>query len=420
MPIAESRLRNADYAMIAAVMGLMGAFFWAIRGTGGFGGEQGGILAGLGWAILWYGFSRLDGAERFRPYGHAGAIAAIAFGIAFGGFTGYGVYNGWVKGEFYLDHPDGIREVGAWTGYAMLFICGLHWGGIPGAFLAWCAPKRPLRWHGWAGRIAAGIAGAVLAGVVVRVFPQWFLPFYGEGIYQVKENATCIRAVNSIRNIAPHVGLFLGFLAFEIARKDWRAVGVMLVMGLGFAIPFSAGGYWHTMYRTGIPIGWWKNWEMTIGLGGGLAFGLAFYLFNRPLRETPKPLNPGRQIAAAGIPIVIGLAQILMGGYEGFRRLHKLDIAELPDLSALLVLGGMLLVSLAAIPLSRKMPAENAKPIPAWPMFGIIGLIIVIGFAISIPPQLALSNKVLLTCYTVYVIGSAILITLLLLRHAKT
>ena len=341
MTFANDRLRPADYLSITIIMGLMGAFFWAIRGTGGFGGEQGGILAGLGWAVLWYGFSRIDGTARTRPYGHAGAIVAITFGIAVGGFTGYGVYNSWVRGQFFLDHPNGLRDVGAWTGYAMLFVCGLHWGGIPGAFLAWCAPRKPVRWQGWAGRIGGGIAGAVAAGVIVRVFPQWFLPFYNEGIYQLPENATCIRAAGSIRNIAPHVGLFLGFLAFEIGRRDWRAVGIMLVMALGFAIPFSVGGYWHTMNDSALQISWWKNWEMSIGLGGGLAFGLAFYLFNRPEDVAPRPVTSTERIAGAGIPLAIGLAQILMGGYEGFRSLHKLPWAELPDLSAFLVIAGL-------------------------------------------------------------------------------
>ncbi|HUW59955.1 MAG TPA: hypothetical protein VMZ06_03030 [Candidatus Bathyarchaeia archaeon] len=424
MTFANDRLRPADYLSITIIMGLMGAFFWAIRGTGGFGGEQGGILAGLGWAVLWYGFSRIDGTARTRPYGHAGAIVAITFGIAVGGFTGYGVYNSWVRGQFFLDHPNGLRDVGAWTGYAMLFVCGLHWGGIPGAFLAWCAPRKPVRWQGWAGRIGGGIAGAVAAGVIVRVFPQWFLPFYNEGIYQLPENATCIRAAGSIRNIAPHVGLFLGFLAFEIGRRDWRAVGIMLVMALGFAIPFSVGGYWHTMNDSALQISWWKNWEMSIGLGGGLAFGLAFYLFNRPEDVAPRPVTSTERIAGAGIPLAIGLAQILMGGYEGFRSLHKLPWAELPDLSAFLVIAGMVLVAIISLPLigrsSTAAPRHAAEPIPSWVPFAVVTLIVVVGYLVSIPPKLQLANNVLLLLYTAYIAVSAMLIFPLLKCKTKS
>jgi len=126
---SESNLQPSDYWAIAGIMGLMGAFFWAIRGTSGYGGSQGGLLAGLGWGVLWYLFSSLDGTARQRPYGHARMIAAITFGIAFGGMTGYGVYIAWLQGKFYLNYPEGVRDIAPWTGYAMLFLCGLHWGG---------------------------------------------------------------------------------------------------------------------------------------------------------------------------------------------------------------------------------------------------------------------------------------------------
>lgn len=55
-------------------------------------------------------------------------------------------------------------------------------------------------------------------------------------------------------------------------------------MAHGFAIPFALGGYWHTMGSISTEINWWKNWEMTIGLGGGAAWGLAFLWFNVPQR----------------------------------------------------------------------------------------------------------------------------------------
>ena len=422
MVIADKpTLRTADYVSIAVIMGLMGAFFWAIRGTGGYGGEQGGILAGVGWAVLWYGFSGIDGAGRFRPYGHPVAIAAITFGIAIGGFTGYGVYNSWVRGQFFLDHPNGLREVGAWTGYAMLFVCGLHWGGIPGALLAWCAPRKCVCWRAWTARFGLGILGAVAAALIVRVFPQWFLPFYNEGIYQIDANKTCIRAEDSIRTIAPHVGLFLGFLAFEIAHRDWRAVGIMLVMALGFAIPFSAGGYWHTLNDLTTKISWWKNWEMTIGLGGGLAFGLAFYLFNRPEDVAPRPVTSTKRIAGAGIPITLAVVEILLGGYDGFRSLHTLTWPELPDLSPILVIVGIGLVALVSLLGARQTSlgtSHAAEPVPTSILLAIVALIIVVGFAISIPAKLELANKLLLVLYTGYIVVSATLFAFLLRRRA--
>ena len=137
----RSWLGPVDYALMAVIFALMGAFFWAIRGTTGYGGSDGGTLAGLGWAMLWFGFSRYGHAARLRPYGTGHMIAAITLGMAVGGMTGYGVYIGWIQGNFYLDYPEGVREIGQWTGFLALFICGLHWGGLAGAFMAWCAPK---------------------------------------------------------------------------------------------------------------------------------------------------------------------------------------------------------------------------------------------------------------------------------------
>lgn len=88
------------------------------------------------------------------------------------------------------------------------------------------------------------------------------------------------------------------------ARKRTRrgALPRTRMTGLS-AAPFTVGGYWHTFEGPALELPWWKNWEMSIGLGGGLAFGLAFYLFNRPeahrpprswLNPLPRLFPPGR------------------------------------------------------------------------------------------------------------------------------
>lgn len=412
-----SALRALDYWAIAGIMGLMGAFFWAIRGTSGYGGAQGGLLAGLGWAILWYLFSTLDGQARLRPYGHARMIAAITFGIAFGGMTGYGVYIAWLQGKFYLNYPDGVRAIAPWTGYAMLFLCGLHWGGVAGAFMAWCAPRAPLGWRGWAARIGAGILGAIIAGIIVRVFPQYFLPFYHEGLYDVAENATCRRAVGSIRNIAPHIGLFLGFLTFEAARRDRRAVAMMLVMALGFAIPFTIGGYWQTMHGSAWKLDWWKNWEMSIGLGGGLAFGLAFYLFNRPEGAAPQPVTVKECIWGAGLTIWFASFTIFRNAYIGFTKIHAL---EWPGwISIVLSLLFLIPATIAYIRYIQRV-SKNPGTMPlSWRVcFLVLLLIVAAGFTVSIHAESLPWNRLLIALYTGY-IGVSAALWLLLARGVR-
>lgn len=402
----QSRLSPAPpysrYLSVATIMGLMGAFFWAIRGSAGYGGSQGAMLAGLGWAVLWYGFANLDGRGKERAYASPRMLAAITLGIAFGGLTGYGVYIAWLQGRFYLDYPDGVRAIAPWTGYAMLFFCGLHWGGVAGAFMAWCAPAKPVTWVHWIWRLAAGIAGALAAGWLVHAFPQWFLPFYSEGIYDVPANETCLRAQGSIGNIAPHVGLFLGFLGFEATRRDWRAVGMMTVMALGFAIPFSAGGYWQTLHDTGPGIDWWKQWEMSIGLGGGLALGLAFYLFNKPIsKSTTRQVSAREMVWGGGLPLWLAGCVVFMGACEGLLDMHHPE--WMYPVRGVATLVYMIGTGLCLVWWSNRMrKGSGSVVLPGWILVCALVLIVLSGYAVSTPLPLLFANKVLLSLYTFY------------------
>lgn len=419
-PLCPSRgaLREHQYLSVAAIMGLMGAFFWAIRGTSGYGGSEGGMLAGLGWAVLWYGFANLDGQGRYRPYASPRIVAAITFGIAFGGLTGYGVYTAWVDGKFYLDYPDGMRAIAPWTGYAMLFLCGLHWGGVAGVFMAWCAPAKSMRLVDWMLRVAAGIAGAVMAGWIVRTFPHWFLPFYNEGVYDIPANETCLRAQGSIGNIASHLGLFLGFLCFEAVRRDWRAVGVMTVMALGFAVPFALGGYWHTFREAGTQIDWWKNWEMSIGLGGGLAFGLAFYRFNRPVsRGKTLDISARELVWGGGLPLWLGCCLVFAGACKEFSDMHHLywpDRVYGTSLLLYVLLAGAFFIWRAV----RVMRGDHGGILSFRVLAIASALIVAAGYVVSTPLPLQFSRKVLLCLYVFYT-GVSLLLFLMMRRRMK-
>lgn len=409
---------KADYALIVGAMSLMGGFYWAIRGTSGYGGETGGTLAGFGWALLWYAFSRMGGDAQRRPYGTPWIIPAITFGIAFGGLTGYGVYMPWLSGRFYLNYPEGMRPVAAWTGYAMLFLCGLHWGGNAGCVMAWCVPSRPLHAADWAMRVASGLCGAVAAAIVVRILPQCFLPYYSDGLYAVPEYKTCVRALDSIRTIAPHIGSFLGFLAYEIARGDRRAVKMILTVALGFAIPFCVGGYWQTMHDVPLRIDWWKNWEMTIGLGGGLSLGLAFALFNQPGEAGLPPL--GRFAAGlfrSGLPVWLPSAVVMQGAYDGWCEIRH--VAPTHNGYAVILLLCAVLMSAAWVKHRLSPPASPAYALSMPSILGFQLLIIAMGYLTSIPMQWRFANVFLVTLYTIYIGSSLALIAALRRRIAQ-
>lgn len=400
----------SGYLRIVAAMTLMGGFYWAIRGSGGYGGETGGMLAGFGWALLWYAFSQCGADAARRPYNSPWMLVAITLGIAFGGFTGYGVYIGWLDNRFYLNYPEGLRHVSAWTGYAMLFLCGLHWGGNVGCVMAWCAPRRPVSGRDWAVRIACGMAGAAGAWLFVHFFPQFFLPFYGEGLYSVPENATCRRALDSMYTIAPHVGLVFGFLAFELVRGDRRAAAMIVTMALGFAIPFTAGGYWQTAPFPAFKIDWWKCWEMSIGLGGGLAFGLAFWLFNQP--GEAQPVIPGPKARAffrSGIFLAFAALNVLQGAYDGWSGIHGMA----PSGAGYLVLIAACLIPVFAAWYWRKNHETDETRLAPYMMslrtiLALQALIIVCGFLVSIPRQWAFANQFLVCLYLIYIGISAL------------
>lgn len=424
--IVQDNYDKIDYLLIAMIMGIMGAFFWAIRGTMGFGGTDGGALAGLGWGMLWLGFSQMGGNTKQRPYGHGAMAAAIIFGITFGGLTGYGVYTAWVRGMFFLDYPEGLRPVGAWTGYLALFICGIHWGGIAGAFMAWAAPEKPIKAIGWILRILSGVLGAWLAFVFVRANPHLFLPFYSEGVYQMEENPTAVRALGSIKNIAPHVGLYLGFLLFEIVRRDFRAVKLMLLMAIGFAVPFSIGGAWHNGHSTDLPLEWWKNWEMTIGLGGGLTFGLAFYLFNRPVNASVRGTTKVERILGLGLPFSLATWIVIRSTHEGFIKTHQLEhlYSTRPTvfyicLSACLLTFIVWIVHTLMID-KTKLQEPDHPVIPKRLPFLVLSIIVLSGFITSIPKEPRTSITILLILYVIYTISSASIFFVLRKRRKCT
>lgn len=363
---SPARLSSATYLAIAVIMGCMGLFFWAIRGTGGFGGSTGGIYAGMGWGVLWLVFSHLPGlrGKLSSPW----MVAAITFGIGFGGMTGYGIYISWLRGQFYLNYPEQMRDVASWTGYAMLFICGLQWGGVTGALMAWCHPEAKIGAAQWLLRIISGVIGALLMLFIVRKYPQLFLPFYAEGIYDNPDNATCIRAIRTIDELAPHLGLFFGFLAYELLRQKWTAVKIMLTMSLGFAIPFCVGGYWQTFQGSELKLDWWKYWEMSIGLGGGLALGLAFYWFNTPGSHATTVFSNRDYLLGAAFPIWIGVVRTLINSFDGILRLHGFDQIVIDYRTSVLVACLIPITMLFAIWVvhHRHEPGRRFVPLVLW------------------------------------------------------
>ena len=399
--VAKGRL-GREWGAPAMVMGFMGAFYWAIRGTSGYGGASGGAFAGLGWACLWMYFSHRNGQAQYRRYASEWIFLAIALGITVGGFSGYGIFIAWIRGMFNLDAPNTWVDMSPWVGYLWLFLCGVHWGGATGCFMAWCAPDKPLRWQDWAMRIACGVGGAVLLRILIALFPQVFFPHYAAGYYSdpayIKD---CTRVMSTIKELGIHLGLVGGFLLYEVLRKDWRSVRLILTMAIGFALPFAVGGLWQTLNGAALKIDYWKNWEMSIGLGGGVAFSLAFYFFNQP-----QPEKVRHEYGIWPVLSILGLATavILNSALHGVAKIHALSLSSLQ--LTLGLVGAIALSILLCFLLWRKLRSALAQQKNPWGSGGLFlvlqGLLLLCGYAVSVHFSWQLGTTLLLVLYSIY------------------
>jgi hypothetical protein len=195
-------------------------------------------------------------------------------------------------------------------------------------------------------------------------------------------------------------------------------VALILTMALGFAVPFAAGGYWHTMQDSSLRLGWWKHWEMTIGLVGGLAFGLAFWRFNRPAAQGAAPLgSTARAFFRSGLHLSIPSFILLGGAYEGVCNIRGVEPAATVHL---LLFAVCVSVPLMVRPWRRDRDSRAAARcgVSLEASAALLGMIVVAGYLVSIPAEWQLATAVLVVLYTGYV-GTSILLASRLWRHRK-
>ncbi|MHA1681060.1 MAG: hypothetical protein ACTSUE_08630 [Promethearchaeota archaeon] len=339
--MAKIRILN-DLLIPSVLMGSFGLFYWAIRGTGGYGGSMGGVFAGLGYAICWYFLSNNRKGTTGKPYGSGWTVLAITLGIAIGGFHGYGQFNSWIWGIF-QDGSGMTYPINPLWGFLSHFQCGLCWGGMTGVMLGWTRTRKKTVPSDWYLRFAFGIAGALVGWAIFIAFPQILVPAFNQvpDYYDFVACPQCERALLTARSSIILFGIFAGLLAYEMYKKDWRNVMLAVVIGLGFALSFSIGALWFFS-----PHPWlgWKTWEMTIGCGAGVTFGFAYYLFNKKMdplesrRVKESSIKPGEVITGVNVTIFLALALIVYNGLNGSGLWDNYFTDELvgPELSSLM------------------------------------------------------------------------------------
>ncbi|MHA1892708.1 MAG: hypothetical protein ACTSYS_17065 [Promethearchaeota archaeon] len=405
------------------MMAFLGIFYWAIRGTGGYGGSSGGTFAGLGWATCWYFLSRSKNDEQVRVYGSRWSFLAITFGISMGGLHGYGQFISWIAGRFMLDSGNIIPVNPAW-GWLALFQCGLTWGGMAGIFLGWTRLGHKSTVKKWIRRILFGAGGGLLGLLIYYAIPWLTLPLYAEGIYgDLVTCAHCVRTLSTAESSSVLFGIFAGLLADEIYQKNWENVKLILLLGAGFGAFFMIGALWFFGPAfTDVPLSWWKNWEMSIGFGGGLSFGIIHYLFNKKIDVSSKNINDikskdktykmrGDVIVGVNFTISFSLMWIVYNGLNGSGLYDNFFAGDQVASKAILIITLFTWTGLLAI-FFISIHTEKSKLIlekftgtrwkdPALKFVVIQSILSVIGMVISIFPVMSFTQVVLVVVYII-------------------
>ena len=187
-------------------------------------------------------------------------------------------------------------------GFLWFFIAGTAWAGLPACLLAWCGSGRPTRAWEWTLRIACGFGGAYLAWRIFAAYPRVFLPLYDtiQARYlDFQANPNLAKLYRDNGSSMRHIGFCLGFLLFEIGRKDWENVKLILTVGLVTGLGWAACQNWRWAAGVwpGATFNFGRCWEASAGICIGVGFGLAYYWVNRQASPAEQ-VDPAR--AATG------------------------------------------------------------------------------------------------------------------------
>ncbi len=268
----------------------LGAMTWAVRGCSGFGALKGCTFAGVTWGIGWWYLARQAPSGYARRYASAWIVLALTVAVGASGARGWMQWVSFWDNKLLTDASTGAHEpISRMYGYLWLFIAGVPWAGLGACALAWTASQRPLRAWEWVLRIASGFGVSYLLGVFLfNRFPEVFLPLYSnvaDKYHDFQTNPNLRRLFNDNQAAIRHLGFYLGFLIFEISRRDWKNVTLIttvgVVNGLGWAL--LQNWTWAKTVWPDAQFNYWRCWESSGGVTIGLGLGIAYFLVNRPM-----------------------------------------------------------------------------------------------------------------------------------------
>ncbi len=304
---AESALRprvdlTLDLLLPTLLMMAFGGMTWAVRGCSGYGTVAGCTFAGMMWGVGWW---YLGKTSPTRPYASGWLVLAVVLGVGLAGDAGWMQWPEFFLGKMLTNAGKGESvPISRTYGFVWMFLAGMPWAGIGACLLAFTGGRKPSTARTWALRIACGAAGYIAFTLLNNLHPELVLPLYRE--HQAKyadlvANPNLRRVTIDTRETLQHLGIYLGFLAFELGRLELRNVVLIatvgILNGLGWALCQAwkwAPGLWPTGR-----FNYWRCWESSGGLSIGLAYGVAFFLANR--RIAAKPSDPETQPGALDV-----------------------------------------------------------------------------------------------------------------------
>lgn len=281
-----------DFVLPTLLFAALGGMTWAVRGSSGFGAVPGCLFAGVTWGAAWWYIAREPSPEQSRRYASGWIILALTLGIGLSGARGWMQWPTFFEGHIQTNTEKGeFESIPRGYGFLWLFIAGVPWAGLGACLLAWCGSLRETRVCHWILRIACGVGAAVLARWIVVTYPEHILPLYQSleaRYHDVEANPNLRRLTNDCTAALVHLGFYLGFLFYELVRRDWKnsllIATVGLVNGSGWALCQNwkwAPGIWGNAN-----FNFWRCWESSGGISIGIAYGIAYFLVNR--RMSPR------------------------------------------------------------------------------------------------------------------------------------
>ncbi|MFO0917488.1 MAG: hypothetical protein U0872_04135 [Planctomycetaceae bacterium] len=272
----------------------LGGMTWAVRGSSGYGASAGCLFAGVTWGTAWWFIARDPSGATLRRYSSGWIVLAVAAGVGFSGNRGWMQWTHFFDGKLSTNYAQGQFEpISPNYGLLWLFLAGVPWAGLGACLLAWCGSLRETRLCHWAARIGCGVGGAFLLQYLYRAYPQYFLPLYDslEAKYlDLDTNPSLKRLINDCGQAMFHLGLYFGFLLYEVVRREWKNVLLITTAGLINGIGWAAcqNWTWASKVWPGAPFNFWRCWESSGGISIGIAYGIAYFLVNRPMSDAER------------------------------------------------------------------------------------------------------------------------------------